>query len=374
MIQGLIVLNNPGYDYQRWHGTLFMWAALLLCALVNTLTARLLPKIEYFFLTIHTVGFIAVLVPLLVLAPKAAASSVFREFTNAAGWSSNGLAWFVGLISGNLPLIGYDAPAHMAEEVSNASTVVPRAMVGAVILNGILGLGVCIAFSFTVGDLNAALGSPTGYDFIEVFFAATNSLAGSSTMTAILIALVTSASVGFLATASRQTWAFARDHGLPASRFLAHVDQRSRLPLRAVLVSAVASALICLINIGSTVAFNAIVSITTAGLFTSYSIPISLHLLRRMNGDNLRPGPWTMGRFGIIANVISLVFLTIAVFFSFWPPAIPVTSISMNWSCVMFGGVVIIGLAWYLLYGKRNYHGPVIETTDDLIGKRDAVA
>ena len=109
------------------------------------------------------------------------------------------------------------------EEVRNASTVVPWVMIFTVVLNGVLGFAVVVAFSFCVGNLENALTSPTGYDFIEVFYAATNSLAGSSVMTAVLIALVTCASFGFLASASRQTWAFARDRGLPCSNFLAHV-------------------------------------------------------------------------------------------------------------------------------------------------------
>jgi len=369
MIQGIIVQNHPDYNYQRWHGTLLAWAALLLCVIVNTLMARLLPKIESFFLLLHVLGFFAILVPLLVMAPKAHASFVFREFVNAGGWESDGLAFMVGLISCNLPLIGYDAPCHMAEEVSNSSTVVPRAMIGAVLFNGILGLGVCIAFSFTVGNLASALSSPTGYDFIEVFSAATNSLAGSSIMTAILIALVTSASVGFLATATRQTWAFARDRGLPFSSFLAKVDKRTGVPLRAALASTVASALLLLINIGSTVAFNAIVSITTAGLFTSYAIPIALMLRKRLMAEYVRMGPWRMNlTVGLIINAFAVAFLMISLFFSFWPPALPVELITMNWSCAVFGGVVALGVLWCVIIGRKAYHGPVVEDTGELHG------
>jgi choline transport protein len=227
MIQGLLVLNYPNYGFERWHGTLLMWACLLACIIVNTIGARLLPKIEGVVLILHTLGFFAVLVPLVVLAPKGSVSFVFQNFANQAGWSSNGLAWFVGLISTNLPFIGYDGPCHMAEEVQNASTIVPWCMIATIGLNGVLGFAICIAFSFSLFDLNGlnnALGSPTGYDFIEVFQVATKNLAGSSVMTAILIALVTCASFGFLATASRQTWAFARDHGLPFSNFLSYVS------------------------------------------------------------------------------------------------------------------------------------------------------
>ena len=133
MIQGLLVLNYPAYDYQRWHGTLLLYAALVVVFLVNTVGAKLLPKIEGFILIIHTLGFFAILIPLVYLAPHGSPSFVFGTFINAAGWNSNGLAWFVGLISANLPFIGtllgvltnhwsladilsgYDGPCHMGK-------------------------------------------------------------------------------------------------------------------------------------------------------------------------------------------------------------------------------------------------------------------
>lgn len=112
----------------------------------------------------------------------------------------------------------------MAEEVENASTVVPWCMICTILLNGSLGFAVVLALCFCVGDLNEALASPTGYDFIQVFFNATKSNAATSAMTAVLITLVICATFGFLASASRQTWAFARDQGLPFSNFLSHVS------------------------------------------------------------------------------------------------------------------------------------------------------
>ena len=175
MIQGLFVLNYPSYVYERWHGTLLLFAALLCCVAVNTLLGRIFPHIEGFVLLLHIAGFLAILIPLAVMAPKGSPSSVFAQFTDVAGWNSNGLAWFVGLISSNLPFIGYDGPCHLAEEVRNASTVVPWAIICTVLLNGTLGLAICIAFSFTLGDLPTDLMSATGYDFIQVFFGATNS-------------------------------------------------------------------------------------------------------------------------------------------------------------------------------------------------------
>ncbi|KAA6414258.1 MAG: Amino acid polyamine transporter I [Lasallia pustulata] len=335
--------------------------ALLVVFLVNTVGAKLLPKIEGFILIIHTLGFFAILIPLVFLAPHGTPSFVFGTFINAAGWNNNGLAWFVGLISTNLPFIGYDGPCHMAEEVQNASTIVPWCMICTILLNGILGFAIVLAFCFCVGDLEGALTSPTGYDFIEVFHNATNSNAATSVMTSVLITLVICASFGFLASSSRQTWAFARDKGLPFSDYLAYVNKRAAIPLRSIVFCGVVTALIGLINVGSTVAFNAIVSLTIAGLFMSYMIPITLLIIKRCKGDYIRWGPWRLGPTGLYINIISVCFLTISIIFSFFPPGLPVTAVTMNWSVVVFPAVVIFGLIFYAVRGNKIYHGPVVE-------------
>jgi choline transport protein len=109
-----------------------------------------------------------------------------------------------------------------AEEVQDASTTVPWCMVTTIMINGLLGFGTIIAFLFCLGDLESALTSPTGYDFIYTFYNATKSHVGASIMTSILITLVICATFGFLASASRQTWAFARDRGFPFSDVLRH--------------------------------------------------------------------------------------------------------------------------------------------------------
>jgi choline transport protein len=111
----------------------------------------------------------------------------------------------------------------MAEEVKNASIIVPWCMITTILLNGMLGFATVITFCFCLGDLPTDLASTTGYDFIQVFYSTTNSNVGTSVMTAILITLVICATFGFLASASRQTWAFARDRGLPFSNFLSYV-------------------------------------------------------------------------------------------------------------------------------------------------------
>jgi choline transport protein len=224
MIQGLLVLNQPDYVPHNWHGTLLVIAITGFCIIFNTFLAKRLPMVEGIVLIIHLLGFFAVLIPLWVLAPRNSASQVFTEFLNLGGWSSMGLAFMVGLLSPVYTLIGADSAVHMSEEIKDASLVLPRAIMWAAYINGTLGFIMVITFCFTLGSVFDIINTPTGYPFIQVFFNVTNSNAGTSVMTAIIIVNITSACISTVATVSRQTWSFARDKGLPFSSFISYVS------------------------------------------------------------------------------------------------------------------------------------------------------
>lgn len=231
MIQGLLILNDPNYIPENWQGTLLVIAVTAFCILFNTYLAQKLPTVESMVLVVHVLGFFAVLIPLWILAPRGSPSIVFTQFLNFGGWSTTGVSFMVGLLSPVYTLIGADSAAHMSEEIRDASLTLPKAIVTAAILNGSLGFIMIISFCFTLGSVTDVLSTTTGYPFIQVFFNATNSHLGTSFMTAILIVNITSASISTVATASRQTWSFARDKGLPFSSFIAHVsDCRHRPP------------------------------------------------------------------------------------------------------------------------------------------------
>jgi choline transport protein len=117
----------------------------------------------------------------------------------------------------------------MAEEVRDASRTVPRVMISTVILNAVLGFVMVITFCFCITDLQAALGTTTGYPFIEVFYASTNSKAGTTVMVVIVILLIVCCAISQLATASRQAFAFARDEGLPFPHLFRKVGEDNQL-------------------------------------------------------------------------------------------------------------------------------------------------
>jgi amino acid transporter len=161
----------------------------------------------------------------------------------------------------------------MSEEVKEPSIVIPRAMIGTILVNGVLGFGMIIALLFCMGDINEVLTSPVslaGYPFIQIYFNATQSYSGTNAMTSVSLVIVIMAHFGLMAGCSRTTWAFARDRGLPGSSFLDHVGEKSQVPFRAIILSVVIQVLLGLINIGSYYAFSAFVNAAAVTLYITY--------------------------------------------------------------------------------------------------------
>ena len=156
------------------------------------------------------------------------------------------------------------------------------------------------------------------------------------------------------------------------------------VPLLSVALVAIVSLVLSVIAFGSTLAFNDVVSLTIANLFSSYFIGNTLLLWRRVTGGiqpfnpdeaelvntigatKLTWGPWKIpGIWGTLNNIFGSSFLLIVLFFSFFPTATDPTPATMNWSILLAGGIAIIALGYYMAYGRRSYKGPVVESVGE---------
>ncbi|GKZ31599.1 hypothetical protein AbraIFM66950_000203 [Aspergillus brasiliensis] len=362
----ITVLNHPTYEFERWHGTLLVIAITAFSILFNTFLAKNLPMVEGLILIIHVVGLFAIIIPLWVLAPRNSPKAVFTEFYDGGGWGSPGTATLVGLSTTITSMIGYDCSVHMSEEIKDASETLPKAMMSAVGVNGILGFIMIVTLCFTLGDVNNVLQSPTGFPFIQIFYNTTRSYAAANTMTAILVITLTASTITEVATASRQLWSFARDQGLPFSSFFAYVTPGWNIPLNSVLVSLVVTALLSLINIGSNLALNAVISLTITSLMSAYILSIGCVLLKRLRGEKLPPRRWSLGRFGMGINIASLAFLIPIFVFSFFPLTKTVDAHSMNWSVVMYMAMVGFASVYYIFWGRYQFIAPVALVKRDI--------
>ena len=360
IIQALIQINNPDYNPTAWQGTLLVFAMVLVLWIANTWGARDLPLIQNILLVVHVFAFFAVIIVLWVMAPRNSAKVAFTQFNNEGGWSSMGLALMVGQISAIYGSLCSDCTAHMAEEVKDAGRNVPNAMFWAYVGNGILGLILIITYNFALTDVDAALDDPTTYPFIWVFRQSV-STGGVNALTITILILVIASNISFNASTSRQTFAFARDKGLPFHRWIGAVNPRLHIPANAVSLTCICSCLLALINIGSSTAFNAIISLQVCALMFSYTISISCVLYRRVYHPELLPkARWSLGKIGVPINAIGILYSLFAFFWSFWPNGTPVDAESFNWAVVLFAGVFILCFILYFFQGRKIYTGPVV--------------
>lgn len=85
----------------------------------------------------------------------------------------------------------------------------------------------------------------------------------------------------------------------------------------------------------------------------SYSI-----LQKRIRGETLPPSRFALGKFGIAINVFAVLYVTVACIASFFPVVNSSAVADMNWSIVMFGGVLVIACVDYFFRGRKQYIEP----------------
>lgn len=301
----------------------------------------------------------------------------------------------------------------MAEEVSNAARNLPRAIIGAMLINGTVGFAMMITVLYCLGDLDTVLNSATGFPYIQIFYDSVQNIPGAVFMSVVVLLLTWVCASGITTTASRMTWSFARDRGLPFSNILMKVHPRTKIPNNAVFAVTGIAALLTLIYIGSSVGFNAVISLTITGFYGSYLLPASFLLYHRLKGhvmphgsdrespetseaeaakdgkfDESPPlydgvgvanarlvwGPWSLpGVLGIINNIYACCYMVFVIFFSVWPPSTPVDASTMNYSIVVTGAVMIFSAVWYFARARREYKGPLIDQEVASVMRRGSI-
>ncbi|KAI5305038.1 hypothetical protein KEM56_005451 [Ascosphaera pollenicola] len=362
---GLIKLNNPDYEMKAWHGTCLTIAIVIFAVAFNVLLATQLPIVETLILILHVCGLFLIIVPLWVLSPRNTSKRVWTQFDNGGSWSSMGTSVLVGIGGQVGTMCGYDCAIHMAEEIQDASRTLPKAIMFSVGINAILGFVMTLTLVYTTTNIEYVLDSPTGQPFMEMFFLCTKHVPTATAMSVLAVILLIFCAISELAAASRQVWSFARDGGMPGARFFSYIPNGWNIPLPAVVLTVLVTALISLLNIGSSTALQAFSSLTISSMFASYCLSIGCILRKRLVGEPLPPCRWSLGRFGTLINCLALGFTLPLMVFLFFPQTSMVDKESMNYAVVMFGGANILAGAYYFIRGKNHYVPPVVAMKRD---------
>ncbi|CAF3692167.1 unnamed protein product [Rotaria sp. Silwood1] len=365
LILSAIDLWNETYVPAAWHVVLMYWAVLLVVLLTNIFASKHLHFINTICIYWTAASVLIILITVLTMARggRRSAAYVFAEFdATRAGWPP-GWAFFVGLLQSAYTLTGYGMVAAMCEEVQNPEREVPKAMVLSVVTAGITGVVYLIPILFVMPDVGKLLSVPSGQPIGYLFMVATGSAGGGFGLLFLILGILFFAGVGSLTATSRCLYAFSRDGAVPGSKIWTKINKRYDIPLHALLFSTLIQGLLGLLYLGSSAAFNAFTGVATICLSASYASPIVVLILR---GRHLvANAPFHLGKLGYVINIITIIWIPLAVILFMMPTTIPVTPSSMNYASVLFVLFAGVSILWYVISGRKYFTGPQVPLIEE---------
>lgn len=150
-------------------------------------------------------------------------------------------------------------------------------------------------------------------------------------------------------------WSLSRDGVLPGSKWLYKISGERSIPTNCLIVQLVICVLIILPSFGSAVYWQAIMSAAVISINVSYALPLLCRLIWVRN--DMPKGPFSLGKFGLPLNVISVIWACFFGVILCIPSFHPVEPETMNWASVMIGGVMIFSVFFWFISGRKTYKG-----------------
>lgn len=367
---------------------------LALASLLNIFSGHLMAVLNNVSVWWHVVG-ATIIVLLLIIVPDQhqSFSYVFTERFNNSGYdggSADGVTYWLlvvpfGLLLTQYTITGFDASAHLSEETESASKAAAKGIWQSIFYSAIGGWILLLAFLFAIP--NGADGAPdnAGVGGGGVAYIFTEALGNNLAALVLLISAIGQffCTMAVMTSASRMTFAFARDGAIPGSGLWSALTG-SRVPANAVMLVAVVSALITLpalieVNIGTAedplivpTAFYAVVSVAVIGLYLAFLIPI---WLRWKMGDTFQRGNWHNGakyKWMNLIAVAEIAIISIYFILPFVPQGSPFSD-DFSWKFVNYAPILTLGslvvlAVWWHTSAKKWFTGPK-HTIDETVVK-----
>ncbi|CUM54837.1 uncharacterized protein AC631_01821 [Debaryomyces fabryi] len=347
-IMAIYDLCHPTFNLKRWH-IFVTYEILNLFVSIFNLWDRYLPLFTSSALYVSIFTFAITLVACLSCSSGAyqLANFVFKEFDNATGWKSPGIGFIVGLVNPLWSYVGIDSATHMVDElgISRSRILIPRAILGTVVLGFVTAFIYSISMFFCISDPNKVVEAIL--PILEIFHQSTKSKSAAIVLQSLCI------TTGFLCNIVANTWqaricwSFSRDRGLPGSKYWRIINQKSRLPINAHLISNFWIGIIGCIFLASSTAFNAIITACITLLLISYSIPTACLLARGRH--QVKEGYFWLGKIGLISNIMTLIWTLFCLIFLSFPYVLPVAADSMNYVSVVYVTIALYIVIYWTL-------------------------
>jgi amino acid transporter len=349
---------NKYHDYGVYVGF-----CIITCAMTS-FSSRILAKLNVFYVVYQGCLCLALILAMAIATPseyRNSAKFVFLGFQNTGHWTNNGWAWCLGLLTPVWVVSGFESSSTLAEEASNASRVVPFAMISSLLASLFVGTGIIITLMFTMGtDIVALLASRFEQPVGQMLY---NGLGRNGAVTLFFFLFL-----GFVFNctnlafaASREMFAFSRDGGFPFSTHL-QVLSKWKVPVRCVVACGFISVIIGLLMLANFTAISAVFNIAIIAMYCGYIAPIVSRLVWR----DLTPGVFYLGRFSIINSIIAVLWMVFIIVLLLFPTYQTPDATEMNYAIVVVGFVVIFCLTYYYCpkYGGKTFFNGPVRTVD----------
>jgi len=275
----------------------------------------------------------------------------------------------MGFLSVIWTMSGYDAPFHLSEECSNANIASPRAIVMTAQLGLYLGWFCILAIAYTVQNVTDVDDGPYRRPMGSLCLQVLGQKAGLA-MFALNIVAQFFVGQGCTVASSRVVYAYSRDGALPGSRWLKQVNRYTKTPVYAVWFVLIIGALLGLLMFASPVAIGAVFSIGAIAQYTAFIMPVALKLFSARG--QFRPGPWNLGRFSTPVGIIACAWVALIIPVLCFPAVkgADLNALTMNYTCLIYGGVMFLALMWYAIDARKWFKGPKINVEHLIHGQQ----
>ena len=165
----------------------------------------------------------------------------------------------------------------------------------------------------------------------EIWVQATRSNVAPTVFICLLACIALFSLNGCQQTASRLTWAFARDNALVMSKYLGVINPRFQVPIYALCANSAVIFIIGCIYLASSTAFNALIGTGLVLQQVSFCFPAALLLYRRRSATYLpSTRSFKLGILGWVSNFVTVAFGCVVLIFYNFPSKMPVSGGNMS--------------------------------------------
>jgi amino acid transporter len=301
----------------------------------------------------------------------------FHVVTNSAGFHVGPSSFLAAMFMSLFVIYGFDTASTLAEETRDPRRNAPKAVlfsvIGAFIIGGVFLLGVLVA----IPNLHGAIAANGGLGDSPANIIEANFPTGFATLYLFVVsAAIFVCCLSILAATIRLCFGMARDNQLPFSKPLAKVSPTLHTPVWTCIVIALISAIPFIKYAGVS-----IIAIAATGMiYLSYFLGNLVIMRARARGWPKTRAPFKLGRWGILVNVVALLYGAAMIVNFAWPRVASNPKPDQTGGLLSFGlgflnkipilwtvaiVIALVGAIYYLIVGRAKAFAPVTAPSPD---------